>query len=66
MVLNPQTLGNGQEQYESFPHPHGLKSKTFWQYDYRRTDGTLFSCVGTSLEACRARRDAWLRNKKGV
>ena len=55
----------GQEQYEYFK---GLKrpgkpAPKLCQYDYRHTDGELFSCVAPSLEAARARRDEWLASK---
>lgn len=54
----------GTEQYEGFELGYGRRSKKLIQYDYRHTDGELFSCVKTSLEACRAARDLWLSKKK--
>lgn len=50
------TQENGKEQYEEFI----AMGKTRIQYDYRHTNGRLFSCVGKTLETCRAKRDAWL------
>ncbi|GHT21402.1 hypothetical protein FACS189430_01390 [Bacteroidia bacterium] len=40
------------------------KGKTFYQYDYRHTDGELFSTLAKSLEECRERRDKWLQKKR--
>ncbi len=53
----------GQEQYESFSRKVGRQIKRFVSYDYRHTDGELFSCVKPTLEACREARDAWLEKK---
>lgn len=47
---------NGKEQYETFI----AAGRERVQYDYRHVNGKLFSCVGKTLEACRAKRDAWL------
>ena len=46
----------GQEQWEKFTSGR----KQYIHYDYRHTDGELFSCVKQSLLACRAERDRWL------
>ena len=35
------------------------------KYDYRHTDGELFSCVKPTLDECRATRDKWLTAKRG-
>lgn len=55
----------GTEQYETFM-VNGRRGKRVvnFQYDYRHTDGELFSCVKTSLEACREARDLWISKKK--
>lgn len=53
----------GSENYETFGIRIGRKTVSRVQYDYRHTDGTLFSCVGKTLEDCRKRRDLWLRGK---
>lgn len=50
----------GQESYERFEARQG---KWFYQYDYRHTDGELFSVVLPTLDECRARRDKWLLAK---
>jgi len=57
---------NGQEQYERFSRKVGRQIKKYVQYDYRHTDGELFSCVKPTLDACRAARDAWLGTKVGA
>jgi hypothetical protein len=37
--------------------------KIYYQYDYRHTDGELFSTLCETLEMCREKRDKWLRAK---
>lgn len=54
------TAANGTEQYDSFTIKSGRKTYKRIQYDYRHTDGRLFSCVCETLEACRTKRDNWL------
>lgn len=67
MTVNGVTTTNapGQEQYETFTMRLGRKPKRRVQYDYRHTNGRLFSCVRPTLEACRAARDAWLAKAEG-
>jgi len=60
MSLNPQSIGPGEEQYEIFTRRIGRQTKKLCQYDYRDNSGKLFSCVATSLDDARARRDKWL------
>jgi hypothetical protein len=38
--------------------------KEYYQYDYRHTDGELFSTLQETLELCREKRDKWLNEKK--
>lgn len=45
-----------------YPHSFPTQKKRC-QYDYRDTDGELFSCVAPTLEECRAKRDIWLNNR---
>jgi hypothetical protein len=52
----------GKENYTTFRPTHRSK-QTFYQYDYRHTDGELFSTVALTLAECRTRRDEWLNNK---
>ena len=59
------TNAPGQEQYEKFQH-RGRTNKIGirYRYDYRHTDGELFSCVRPTLKDCRAARDAWIAKKE--
>lgn len=50
-------------QYEMFYTGYCTRRKHY-QYDYRHTDGELFSCVAGTLKECRQRRDEWLNKKK--
>lgn len=55
----------GKEVYRTF-RKRNLATKrevVYYQYDYRHTDGELFSTVAKSLQACRERRDSWLADK---
>ena len=56
------TCQAGREQYEFYTQPFGRKRRRLVQYDYRHTDGDLFSCVAPSLAEARRRRDTWLAN----
>ena len=49
----------GTEHYENFTH----RGKTYYQYDYRHTDGELFSCVKNTLDKCRSERDIWIKKR---
>ena len=49
-MLDPKVLQNGQDQHEEFKASRGGK---LVQYDYRRINGELISCVGKTLEDCR-------------
>lgn len=59
------TTTPGTEQYEVFYTGYRTRRKKRYQYDYRHTDGELFSCVADTLKECRQHRDEWLskRNK---
>jgi hypothetical protein len=37
--------------------------KIYYQYDYRHTDGELFSTLQETLELCREKRDKWVQVK---
>lgn len=52
----------GQENYIAFI-AGAFRGTEYYQYDYRHTDGKLFSTVAKSLEECRKRRDEWLTGK---
>jgi len=47
---------NSGERYETF-HNQG---KWYVQYDFRMNTGELFSCVCSTIEECRQRRDTWI------
>lgn len=51
----------GQEQFEKYKSFGG---QYLYQYDYRHTDGELFSTVKTTLEDCRDARNKWLAKKE--
>ena len=52
------------EHYEVFYTSYRTRRKKRYQYDYRHTDGELFSCVAPTLKECIQRRDEWLNKKK--
>lgn len=54
------TTAPGTEQYETFYSSHRGKRVSRVMYDYRHTDGELYSCVASTLKECRQRRDKWL------
>ena len=58
------TITPDTERYERFMSAHRGKHTLFYQYDYRATDGTLFSTVAKTLKECRQRRDEWFAKKK--
>lgn len=66
MTANKMTVNGvsicapGQENYECF---EGKPGKWFFQYDYRHTDGELFTVVKPTLTECRMKRDNWLYDK---
>ncbi|GHU60052.1 hypothetical protein AGMMS49975_28620 [Clostridia bacterium] len=57
-MADPKNLKNGEEQYEKFTHGTGRRKKSYVQYDYRDSNGKLFSIVRPTLEECRQARDA--------
>ncbi|MBR5043016.1 MAG: DUF3873 family protein [Bacteroidales bacterium] len=57
------TCPSGKEQHETFYLTIGRKKVRRVQYDYRHTDGELFSCVATSLDEARRKRNEWLSKK---
>lgn len=57
------TTTPGTEQYETFYSAHRGKKVSRVMYDYRHTDGKLYSCVAPSLKECRQRRGEWLNKK---
>ncbi len=58
------TTTPGTEQHEVFYTGYRSRRKKHYQYDYRHTDGELFSCVADTFSECRHRRDERLNKKK--
>ena len=54
----------GTENYEKFQTGIDRRKRTLVQYDYRHTDGELFSTVAKTLAECRHRRDKWIEKKE--
>jgi len=52
----------GKESYEMF-YSSFIK-KEMCQYDFRHKVHGLFSCVRSTLEACREHRDRWIYRKE--
>ena len=64
MSLDPKNIGPNQEQYEYFERRTGpMRKKRLCQYDYRDNSGKLFSCVATTFDEARSRRDEWLASR---
>ena len=59
------TLIPGEEKFVKC-RLSAFKGQIFYQYDYRHTDGELFSTVAKTLDECRRRRDEWVAKKNGV
>lgn len=55
----------GEENYEEVV-AGAFRGKSYFHYDYRHTDGTLYSTVQPTLEECRRKRDLWLAVKEGL
>ncbi len=58
------TCARGEESFERYFS--ALANAMRYQYDYRTVDGKLFSCITTTLECARAKRDAWLAQLEKV
>lgn len=56
------TCAAGHEKFEKFNLP-GRNKGTAYEYEYRDTDGSLFSTVKKHLHLCRDARDMWLAGK---
>lgn len=60
-VQGCSTCPKGEERYETYYTRLRTKKVKRVQYDYRHTNGELFSCVKPTLLACRKERDEWLK-----
>ena len=56
-------LEQGKESYATYI-AGAFRGTEYYQYDYRHTNGELFSTVAKSLEECRKQRDEWLAEKQ--
>lgn len=61
-MLDPSILKNGEEQFENYFSR--ISKRWFWQYDYRHTDGELFSCVANNQKEAREKRDKWISKRE--
>lgn len=61
MALDPKNCKNGQEQWEEFLSrvTARYEEKILVQYDYRNSNGKLFSCIARTLEEARQKRNKW-------
>ena len=57
----PKDVKPGESQYEYYTD---CRRKRRCQYDYRITDGHLFSCVRNTLEECEQARKEWEVKRK--
>ena len=57
--MDTKNLLPGKEQHEHY-YSYAMR-KNLVQYDYRATDGALFSTIAKTLEKAREKRDIWLR-----
>lgn len=60
MTQNGVSTTTRGEKYGIFT---AANRKKYVQYDYRDTDGELFSTVQKTLQQCRVARDKWLNAK---
>ena len=57
----------GKESYVYFnrvPRPRRNGKDRYCQYDFRTSDGKLFSTVAPTLEKSREKRDEWLQQQQ--
>lgn len=52
----------GSENYCTYTTRLRGKRVRMYQYDYRTEKGELFACCAPTLEACRGKRDKWLKS----
>jgi len=58
-VGGTSTVKNGEEKFENYK----IRGVDLIQYDYRASNGELYSTVKKTLELCRSCRDLWLKEK---
>ena len=52
----------GEEKFVKC-HLGAFRGQIYFQYDYRHTDGELFSTLAKTLDECRRQRDKWIEKK---
>ena len=59
------TCQEGEEKYVYFNlMPRQRRKSRYLQYEWRDpADGALFSCIGSTLEVCREKRNVWLNKR---
>jgi hypothetical protein len=60
-VQGCSTCPLGKESFETFYS--SFKKRNLVQYDYRHSDGDLFTTIALDVESARGKRDQWLKNK---
>jgi len=60
-MLNPSVLKPGQEQYEKFTY----RGKARVQYDFRDTNGKLYSTVAGTLDQAREKVMRQIEKERG-
>lgn len=55
------TTTPGTEEFEVIYSGYRTRRNKYYQYEYRHTNGELFSCVAGTLKECRNLRDEWLK-----
>lgn len=61
-MLDPKNLKNGESQHEEY-YSNTCK-RNLIQYDYRHTNGELFSTVKRTLKDCVVARNKWIDLKE--
>ena len=59
------TQAPGEKKFVN-SRPFAFKGRIFYEYDYRHTDGELFSTVAKTLAECRHRRDKWIEKNRVI
>jgi len=66
MPLNPNDLKVGEAQYEPIPDSWANQASTLEKlirYQYKASDGEVFSIISSSLTFAHIRRDKWLEHR---
>jgi hypothetical protein len=60
-VQGCSTCPIGKESFETFYS--SFKKRNLVQYDYRHSDGELFTTIAMDVESARRKKEMWLKNK---